>query len=653
MGGRGVPALVRLSGEAPASGEILVFRARLSPTEPAAAERIMADAVEDLSAFTPPGWRGLVHRLRKGLAQRAEPLLAGIAVGDTSGVSPGLDAALKTTSLTHITAVSGAHVAIVLGLALGLAALSGAPPWGSALAGGLTLAAFTALIGPSPSVLRAVLMGAATVAGLAAGKNRLALGALAAAVAVVLAANPWMARSFGLILSALSTAALIVAAPPLARWLRRAAPGLPRPVAEAAALTASAQLVCAPVIAVFAGQISLAALPANLAAAPAVPVATVFGLAALALAPLWPNGADGAAAVGNWAARWIAWIANSLDAQPAAAIAWPSGAGGLVTASAATLALAALAWWVRRAPPKARRTTLMAALAAGLAGALVAGPLRGPLRQALGRGPPTDWLVAACDVGQGTAVAVRSGPAAAVLIDAGPADGGVGRCLDDLAVTRLDAVILTHFHADHVGGLAEAVAGREWSSLVHGAPCGETAAAMRVSHIASRSGVERLEIGPDGPVATGQVGGLPVRVHPSPLTAACPSGPSDGEESAVNNAGLTVRLETAGVAVWALGDLEREGQDALLAQAGQSRPDGIAHRQATVVIVAHHGSANQSEALAGALAADVAVISVGQDNRYGHPTPQTIALYSRHGQIRRTDQDGLVALRRADLPGGG
>ncbi|MDR2453369.1 MAG: ComEC/Rec2 family competence protein [Bifidobacteriaceae bacterium] len=639
-GGPGVPAAAYLEGEAPAAGAVLEFRGRLALGEPGAPERVVVQALEAVAARAPEGWRGLVYQLRAGLLARASPLLAGIALGDTSRVEPDLDAAMKATSLTHITAVSGAHVAIVLGLVLGLAALAGAPRWLAAALGAATLAAFACLIGPGPSVLRAVAMGAAAVLGLASGRPRLALGALGAAAALVLLANPWLARSYGLVLSALATAALIALAPPLARWLRRLMPRLPRGVAEAAALTGSAQLVCAPVIAVFAGQVSLTALPANLLAAPAIPVATVAGLAALALGPLWPGGAGAAAAVGNLAAAWIAWVGRWVASWPLAAIAWPAGLGGFALACGATAALVVAARWLGR-----RRSRLRGWVAAGLAAAVIlAGPLRGPVSAALGRAPPSVWAVAVCDVGQGTAVALRSGPAAAVMVDAGPAGGGVGECLGQLGVERLDAVILTHFHADHVGGLAEALAGRAVGEVVYGAACGEVEAAGQVARLAQAAGAVQRQISraaaAPGPVR-GAAGQVQLAVYPPAMAALCPSqAQAAGESAAANNASLAVLAQVGGLEVWLLGDLEELGQDALLADLPAARPPGAGG----VVVAAHHGSASQSAALAQALAPKVAVMSAGRDNPYGHPSEGAIALYSQTAEIRRTDTEGLVAL---------
>jgi competence protein ComEC len=637
--GRGVPTLAYFDGPPPAAGALVRLRARLALAEPGAAQRLVATAIGTAAVSQPTGWRGLVYRLRAGLNTRASPLLAGIALGDTSRIDAKLDADLKTTSLTHITAVSGAHVAIVLGAVLGVGALAGAPRWLMGALGVATLAAFVALIGPGPSVWRAVAMGLAAVAGIAFGKTRLALGALAAAVLAVLLADPWLARSYGLLLSVLATAALIVLAPPLALAMRRRWPRLPAALAEATALTSSAQLVCAPVIVIFAGQISLTALPANLLAAPAVPVATISALISVGMAPLSGAVAGVGAAVGNVAAAHIGGVATWVAGWPLAAIAWPTGVGGFAAAVAATAALGAAVWWLRRRGGRVR--VAMAALAAAAVVAAVGvGAARGPLGAVLGRGPPEDWAAAVCDVGQGTAVAVRTGTDSAILVDAGPRGGGVGACLAELGVERLDVVVLTHFHADHVGGLSEALDGRAVGEVVHGPPCGQAAGPTLAAAEAAGGVLRRVD---QAEPLSGQAGGAKLTIYPSALAALCPDEASDGEDQAANNAGLAVLAETDGLAVWALGDLEVEGQAALLsALAASAAPDGSVPGKGGLVVVAHHGSASQSEALAEALAARVAVMSAGEGNAYGHPSQAALDLYSRFGEVKRTDQSGTV-----------
>ncbi|MDR2566641.1 MAG: ComEC/Rec2 family competence protein [Bifidobacteriaceae bacterium] len=636
--GPGVPAVAYFEGEAPPAGSVLTFRARLATGELADPQRVVAHAIGPVTARRPGGWRGVVYGLRAGLTGRANPLLEGIALGDTGRIGQGLDADLKTTSLTHITAVSGAHVAIVLGAVLGLAALVGCPSWVKAGLGAATLIGFAALIGPGPSVWRAVAMGLAALAGVAFGKTRLALGALAAAVLLVLLADPWLARSYGLVLSALATAGLIVLAPPLALAATRRWPRLPHALVEAAALTASAQLLCAPVIAIFAGQISLSALPANLLAAPAVPVATIGAMASLLAGPWWAAGANVAAAVGNLASTYIAAVARWVATWPLAAIAWPAGFGGFALAAAATAALAAVWWWLRR---RGRRWRMVAAGLA-VAAAIVAGPARGTLIKAIGRGPPAEWVAAVCDVGQGTAVAVRSGPEAAVLIDAGPERGGVDKCLERLGVKRLDVVVLTHFHADHVGGLEEALAGRTVGDLVYGTPCGLDP--TRSLALAERAGATARRV-EEGQPLSGQAGSAALVVYPSSLAGLCPDAAQGGEDSAANDAGLAVLARVDSVTVWALGDLEGAGQTALLRSLGRTAVPGAGG----LVVVAHHGSADQSEALATALAPKVAVMSAGLDNPYGHPNPKALDLYGRIGEVRRTDRDGTVVVTAADL----
>jgi competence protein ComEC len=362
---------------------------------------------------------------------------------------------------------------------------------------------------------------------------------------------------------------------------------------------------------------------------------------------------------GDLAASWVAWVASWVSSWPAAAMAWPDGVIGFVSATGATAVLGFASWRLRRSPRWVRvAVASVAAVAAALGGPLGTA-LRGPVDKALGRSPPDGWLVAVCDVGQGTAVVVRSGDDSAVLIDAGPEGGGVDRCLDRLGVRRLDLVVLTHFHADHVGGLTAATAGRAWGELVHGTPCGEAAAADRAARIAEAAGAAVNVVGSepefgDGPVV-GAAGEARLTVYPSSLARLCAASGPPGEDSVVNNAGLSVLAEVDGLSVWALGDLEAAGQDALLADlraSATTRGDEEAAPPGAggVVVVAHHGSADQSAALAEALTPWLAVMSAGADNPYGHPTDEALALYGRFARVARTDHDGLTAVTAADLP---
>jgi len=216
----------------------------------------------------------------------------------------------------------------------------------------------------------------------------------------------------------------------------------------------------------------------------------------------------------------------------------------------------------------------------------------------------------------------------------------VGGCLDRLGVQRVDLLVLTHFHADHVDGLDGVLAGR-------------TVAGALVSPLAepagpARTATERLAAA-GVPVAaaragqTGTSGGVSWQVlwpdhHPRP------SGQDEEEGSAANDASAVVALQVAGLGVLALGDLEPTAQAGL-----RHALDGVglpwAGAPLDVLKVAHHGSARQDAALHELLAPRVATVSAGADNDYGHPAPQALALLEQVGAVvLRTDTGGDVAV---------
>ena len=149
-----------------------------------------------------------------GLPADARGLLPGLVIGDTSRTPHDLDEAMLVTGMTHLSAVSGSNVAIVLAAALGLAGLLGLRRrWRPPLAAVLLLA-FVVLVRPEPSVVRAAAMGAVGLLGLSTSRRRAGIPALSVAVLVLLVWDPWLARSAGFALSTLATLGLLLFAGP-------------------------------------------------------------------------------------------------------------------------------------------------------------------------------------------------------------------------------------------------------------------------------------------------------------------------------------------------------------------------------------------------------------------------------------------------------
>ncbi|PWU62458.1 competence protein ComEC, partial [Micromonospora globispora] len=242
----------------------------------------------------PPPWlQRAAGTLRAGLQRACDPLpdeqgglLPGLVVGDTSRLTPAVEEDFRATGMTHLNAVSGSNVAIVVGAVLLLARWARAGPRVAVALCGLALIGFVILVRPSPSVVRAATMGAIGLAALAAGRPRAALPALCAAITVLVIVDPELAGDPGFALSVLATAGLLLLAPGWRDALRRR--GVPAGLAEALAVPAAAQLTCGPVVAGISGTVSLVAVPANLLVVPAIAPATVLGVAAAVVSPFWP-----------------------------------------------------------------------------------------------------------------------------------------------------------------------------------------------------------------------------------------------------------------------------------------------------------------------------------------------------------------------------
>jgi len=572
-------------------------------------------------AASPPLWldwantvRGQFRAAASTLPGDGGALLPGLAIGDTAGVSPALSDAMKASSLTHLTAVSGANCAIVIGLVLMVGGRLGAPrAWRIGVARAV-LVAFIVLVTPEPSVVRAGVMAVLVLLALLAGRPVRGIPVLALASIVLLVLDPWLSRNFGFILSVLATGGLLLLAGPLTRLLAR---WLPLWVSAVLAVPIAAQIACQPVIVLLQPSIPIFGVVANLLAAAAAPIATVVGLLACIALALAPPVGTLLVHVAWVPSAWIAAVAHFFAAVPGGAVPWLPGAPGAVLLALCT-ALALIAVFRRRRWATVSALAVLVAL--GSASTAV------HVTQALQR--PADWIYAGCDVGQGDAFLVRSAGEIA-LIDTGPEPGPLADCLGTLGISHLDLLVLTHFDLDHVGG-APAVLGMADRVLV--GPSGSPEDDALVAALRDRGAA--VDVASRG--LEGVLGELRWRV----LWPVRDTEPGNGASVTMTFAPATT---CACLSSLFLGDLGEEAQESILALAPLPR--------AQIVKVAHHGSADQSPELYERVDATVALIGVG-DNDYGHPTASLLDLLARESMaVERSDIHGLVLVSAGDAPG--
>ena len=573
----------------------------------------------------PPWWQTAAGALRTGLRDAASAalgsaeagLLPGLAVGDTTGLPAEVERDFRAAGLTHLTAVSGSNLAIAAGAVLGLLRLLRVDPRAAAVAGGAAVLGFVILARPSPSVLRAAVMAAVALLALALGRTRSAVPALAAAVIGLVLLDPALAIDPGFALSVAATAALVLVAPGWAAALRRRR--VPPGVAEALVVPAAASVATAPLLAGLNGEVSLVAVVANLVAAPAVAPATVLGVLAAVVSPLAPGAAEACAWLAGPAVGWLVVVADRAAAVPGGTGPWPAGWGGGGLLVAVTIALVALL----RAP---RTRPLVLAVAVGVAVVVV------PVRLVAPGWPPKGWVVVACDVGQGDALVLATGrPGAAVLVDTGPDPGLVDECLTRLGVDVVELVIVSHLHADHVGGLAGALRGRAVSGVAVGPVRAPAWALAEVVEQTTDAGVPLMAL------TAGQRLSWSALVLDvlGPLDPA--SGTDGDDRSAVNNGSVVIRATTPAGTVLLTGDVEAAAQADLLARGAPLRAD--------VLKMPHHGSRSTSPEFLDAVAPRAVLVSVGADNPYRHPDPGLIEALERTGaRVRRTDLAGDIAV---------
>jgi competence protein ComEC len=587
------------------------------------------------------GLRGrLSDSLADALPEPEASLAAGILFGARKGLPQDVKEDMNTTGTSHLVAVSGQNVTMLAGFVIaGLAWLTGRRRACWIALGAIV--AYAALVGGQPSVIRAAIMGSLYVGSVIAGRQNTGFVALLIAAAAMTALHPQIVHDVSFQLSFAATLGLILAAHPLAellslltvRWpALHEFPGT-KAVRETAAMTLAAIAFTMPISAVNFGQVSLSAPAANLFAVPAFVAVAVTAGAAAAGGLLLPFDAS--------FLGWLAWPAAAYMIGVVRLFASLPGASvqlsGVHTVHAAVFYVVLFAAVYRlnrlrlplieapRRAPEAPRPLLVPAGGLGLlmllAGALVWGVASAPAEGRL--------TVTFMNVGQGDAVLIEGPEGHRVLVDGGPTGDAItaalGRRLPFYG-RRIDAVVLTHPQADHLGGLPAVLQRYEVGAVLTSDAEADTALYRRWQEALDKGGVPVLEVHRGHRIDLGN--GAAVTVMSPPRRAAPPADPND--------ASVVLQVSMGRFALLLTGDIGEVTERELLRRGTDVRT--------TVLKAGHHGSrSSTSEAFLRRATPAVGVISVGADNPFGHPAPETLGRLEG-GQVYRTDVHGDITV---------
>lgn len=537
-----------------------------------------------------------------------ESLVRAMVLGDRAGLDEQTNEAFRVSGTYHVLALSGAQVALVVGLLVAGARRWGASPTLQAILGGGVAVLYAIFVGGNVPVVRASLMAVVLLAGRALDLDADLANLLGLAALVLLVYRPSNVTDVGFQLSFVATLGLLLLTPSLATGL----PHLPLGAGRALCASLAAQAALVPLLALHFHRLAPAGLFLNLLAVPLSSAVLLAGTAVLLCA-----GALSALAPLAGQLAWMAahallrsselGLAPGLDPRmPAPSwLAWCAHLAGLVCVV------------------RGRRVRGLFLL--GLAVVLIwVGP--GP------RGGDGLLHLTVLDVGQGDAIVVRSPGGRVFVVDAAAASEGrfdlgetvVAPFLWNLGTRRIETMVLTHAHPDHVGGAALLLrafaVGEAWEgpAPVRDPGYARLDQALRAAGVVRRSVWRGVSADWDG-VRARVIGPVP------------PVRPPRGVR---NDDSVVVALEYGTVRLLLTGDIEKGAEQGLEAPAS------------AVLKVPHHGSRSSSDPRFVALVSPrVAIVSAGRRNPFGHPHPEVVERYRRQGAlVLRTDRDGAVTV---------
>lgn len=642
---------VLASGEPPIVGARVLVRGRLepfdearNPGEPSERDlqrerglRARLESAQVLATLPPrDGFAVRLARVREwALAQlRArvpEPqasLIAGALWGERANLPPDLRAEFQETGTVHVLVTAGLHLGVVVALAMWLFTASRVPRVAACLGGIACAWAYAAAASAHVPSMRAAAMISIALLARALGRRALSWNAFALAATLIALVRPLDVTGASFLLSFSCVGAILAWAKPLHDGLAEST-RLPHVVREALAVAGATQLGTWPLTAAIFLQFAPYALLANLLVVPVVGVTMLCAGAELAFA--WaPSLSQACANLASWGASWMIAVVGGISSLPFARVPMTPAPAWCI--GAYDVALLGVPWlWKRGA-------RALAIVAATLGVALVLWPPRAP---------DANLRVTVLDVGQADGIVIRTPRGHALLVDAGgrlergaqtPDDSTAERVGERIVIPyllragihALDAIVLTHPHGDHAGGVAPTMRELRVAEFADGGQTYgggayrdalRTAYAMHIPIVYPRAGdVWKTD---DGVTLTFVGPSLPF-IH--------------GGTNDVNDNSIAFVLQYRHFRMLLTGDAGTAAEERFLREGIDLHVD--------VLKVGHHGSAfGSSPAFLSAVHPQYAIISVGRHNLFGHPAPSTIARLRAIGAtVYRTDQNGAVTV---------
>lgn len=572
---------------------------------------------------TSSAWTGLRERIKAKVSSLLSPdqagLLVGILLGDRSGIHPGIESDFKRAGVAHILAVSGLHVGMMASITfLFMRFLKARLSFQYlAAAGAVTLYVF--LVGGRPSILRASIMISLGFLGWFLARGKGLLPAVSTAALALLLYNPFLVYNVAFQLSFAAVLSIILVFPFLSE--RESRPNsLYGWFSAIFFISLTAQLGVAPILVYHFNELSLVALVANPLVVPLIAPILALGILGSFLAFASSFLACPIFRLNGLLLSLVIKVAGFFSSLPGACVSFGSPSLPMVGCYYLVLASGLFFWKRRRVSPNFGSVLVVLLL-------LLVVPLWWQVARST---PPHDFTATFLNVGQGDAILIQAATGEVILVDGGESTTLLRQKLARRGIGKIDLLVLSHPHADHVGGLVWVVRNLTIGMVLDGGQAHTSDFYRQFLMTIDRRGIpyrlarrgEEFVVGDDFKV---------IVLHPTEDFIA-------GTKSDLNNNSVVLKVVYGKFSLLLPGDVEAEAETALL-----GREEDI---DSTVLKVPHHGSASggSAEFLRG-VSPRVAVISVGEDNSFGHPASSTLSkLRSIGADVYRTDRHGDVTI---------